>query len=98
MEFFGEGAAAAPPLHAVRLEPAEAQRVYDFVLANVERMLARNVVHGDLSPYNILYSRGNVRIIDLPQAVDARFNGSAFDLLRRDVENVHRHCARYGAQ
>ena len=98
MEFFGDGPAAAAPLHAVRLEPEEAQRVYDFVLANVERMLARNVVHGDLSPYNILYSRGSLRIIDFPQAVDARFNGSALDLLRRDIENVHRHCARHGAR
>jgi RIO kinase 1 len=97
---FGDGERAAPPLHACDLAgPGEAQAVLDRVLANVERMLARNVVHGDLSAYNVLYrGAGDLRVIDLPQAVDPRFNGGALELLRRDIANVHRHCARFGAR
>jgi RIO kinase 1 len=36
----------------------------------------------------MLYSGGQLRIIDLPQAVDARTNGHARSLLVRDVANV----------
>jgi RIO kinase 1 len=53
-------------------------------------------VHGDLSPFNVLYWRGGVKIIDFPQAVDARFNPNAFFLLRRDLENVCHYFERFG--
>ena len=51
-------------------------------------MLDLHVVHGDLSPYNVLYWRGEPVIIDLPQAVDPRLNPAARELLQRDIENV----------
>ncbi len=35
---------------------------------------AEDRVHGDLSPYNILYWDEQITIIDLPQMVDPRFN------------------------
>jgi RIO kinase 1 len=37
-------------------------------------------------------------IIDLPQAVDVRFNRSAFELLRRDVENICTFFAQHGVR
>jgi RIO kinase 1 len=99
MEFFGDEDRAAAPLAACSLEVEEAQAVLDRLVANVERMLARNVVHGDLSAYNVLLRPpAEVRVIDLPQAVDPRFNSSALAFLRRDLANVHRHCVRFGAR
>ena len=65
---------------------------------NVEQWLSLNRVHGDLSPHNILYWRGDLRIIDFPQAVDPRFNRAAEDLLRRDIANVCRYFAPYGIE
>jgi serine/threonine-protein kinase RIO1 len=35
-------------------------------------------------------------VIDVPQAVDVRFNHSARDLLGRDVANLCRYFSRYG--
>jgi RIO kinase 1 len=64
-------------------------------LRNIEIMLSCNVVHSDLSAYNMLYSGGNLRIIDLPQAVDARTSRHAKSLLVRDVANV---CDYFAAQ
>ncbi|MEO8293683.1 MAG: RIO1 family regulatory kinase/ATPase, partial [Actinomycetota bacterium] len=52
------------------------------------RMLFHNVVHADLSPFNLLVWEDRVRVIDLPQAVDPRFNPNAWDLLARDLRNV----------
>ena len=86
----------APALHQVRLQRHEAGWLFDAICADIERMLSLHVVHGDLSAYNVLVSGGEYRIIDFPQAVDPRFNPSAFTLLRRDLENIAHHCARFG--
>jgi RIO kinase 1 len=65
-------------------------------MRNVELFLANNLVHADLSAYNVLVWGDEIRIIDFPQAVDARTNRNARDLLFRDLENVCRHFSRYG--
>ena len=74
----------------------QARAVFDRVLGYVELWLAHNVVHGDLSAYNILYWQGQAKIINFPQAVDPRFNSNAFTLLTRDLENVCHAFERYG--
>ena len=98
MEYIGDEDGPAPTLSTAHPDPGEARRLFETLMHNVERMLACDRVHGDLSPYNVLYHGGEVRIIDLPQAVDARFNSNALDLLDRDVENLCRHFARFGVQ
>jgi len=88
MEYIGNGAGPAPQLRGLRPTRSEAQDILDQILDGVVGMLRCHLVHGDLSPYNVLVWEGAVRIIDVPQAVDARFNHSAFDLLQRDLVNV----------
>ena len=58
-------------------------------------MLALDRVHGDLSPYNLLWHDGLAWIIDVPQMVDPRENANARTLLERDLENVWRHCSKF---
>jgi RIO kinase 1 len=96
MEYIGDEDAPATPLAAARMDHAEAERVFGVLMRNVEMMLACDRVHGDLSAYNVLYRDGDVRIIDFPQAVDARFNSNALSLLERDIENLCGHFARLG--
>ena len=96
MQFCGDEEGVAQPLAGVLLRPDEAQTLFARIMHNVERFLAHNRVHADLSPYNILYHQGRPTIIDFPQAVDPRFNANARDLLLRDVANVCRYFARYG--
>ncbi len=67
-----------------------------MLLRNVELWLAHDTIHGDLSAYNVLYWEGRVRVIDFPQAVDARANPNARDLLARDVANLCTYFARQG--
>ncbi len=98
MEYLGDEAEAAPQLNRVDLDPVEASRLLERLMANVELMLAENVVHGDLSPHNVLYWRGQATVIDFPQAVDPRFNRHAFDLLSRDVDNICRYFAAGGVE
>lgn len=96
MSYIGDEDGVAPPLARAALPPEGGPRLFQTVMANIERFLACNRVHGDLSPYNILYFQRRLTIIDFPQAVDPRFNPNAFDLLLRDIDNVYRFFARHG--
>jgi RIO kinase 1 len=98
MEYIGDEDTPALPLSSVRLDHEEAQSTLVSILRNVEIMLACDRVHGDLSPYNVLYHDGVARIIDFPQAVDARFNPNALQLLERDLSNVCDYFARFGVE
>jgi RIO kinase 1 len=59
-------------------------------------MLYRNVIHGDLSPYNVLVWDERAIVIDFPQAIDARKNRHGPALLERDVRRICDHFTRYG--
>jgi RIO kinase 1 len=98
MEYIGDDDDPAPNLTNEALADDEARELFEDLMRNIELMLSCDRVHGDLSPYNVLYHAGRARIIDVPQAVDARFNPNALDLLDRDVENICRHFARFGVR
>ncbi len=97
MEFVGNGAGAAPQLNFVELEVDEAKAAWDRLLWNIELWLKHNLVHADLSAYNVLWWEGRAKVIDMPQAVDPRFNPHARRLLERDVRNLAGYFCRYGA-
>jgi len=81
-----------------RLSAAQADAILRRLVWNIELMLVCDRVHGDLSAYNVLYAGGGtLRIIDFPQAVDARFNQASRELLERDLERVITHLVRQGA-
>ena len=96
MEYVGDASRPAPTLHEVRLDPEEAEPMFDRLMRNVELFLACDRVHGDLSAYNILCWDGQCQIIDLPQSLDPNTNPSALFLLSRDVERLCQYFARYG--
>ena len=98
MEYVGDESTAAPTLQHVALSPAEGEFLFRRLLRNVEIFLSCDLVHADLSAFNVLYWQGQIKIIDFPQAVDARFNPSARTLLARDIHNLCRYFARYGVE
>ena len=98
MEYIGDESAAAPVLHGLALSPHDAGRLLRRAMFNVERMLRNGIVHGDLSPYNVLYWQGRITLIDFPQACDPLGNPNALILLSRDVDRLCRYFARFGAE
>jgi RIO kinase 1 len=96
MEYFGDENAAAPMLNRATLPCENADKLLRGIIDNVTLWLRNDVVHGDLSPYNLLWWDGRIVAIDFPQAVDARFNPNARSLLVRDLENVCAHFTKYG--
>jgi RIO kinase 1 len=86
---------AAPQL-AAPSSREEAQDLFDQVMRAIELLLFRNVIHGDLSAYNVLVWEGQITVIDLPQAVDPRKNRHAEAMLQRDVTRICEHFSRHG--
>ena len=97
MEYLGTEDQPATQLQHAELEDDEAQGLFDRVLENIELLMRENVVHGDLSAFNVLYHKGRIAIIDFPQAVDPRVNSSAKDLLERDIRNIVQFFQRHRA-
>jgi RIO kinase 1 len=88
MSYIGDGLAAAPTLNTIQLDKVEATQIFDLVLENVELMLKHDLIHADLSAYNILYLQGKITIIDFPQVVDLHKNRNAPAILARDIQRT----------
>jgi RIO kinase 1 len=80
----------APRMIDVTIEPAAAVGVYADLVAQIIAMLCCDVIHGDLSPYNILASADGPAIIDFPQVVSAVHSSRAEFFFLRDFDNVVR--------
>jgi RIO kinase 1 len=89
MEFIGEGGYTAPILKEVSLRnPA---KMYQQLLDYVEKLYQEaELVHGDLSEYNIMVWRGKPVLFDISQAVLLE-HPMAKQLLKRDLKNLRRY-------
>jgi len=98
MPYVGDEGNVAIKLVDAKVSPQAAERIADRLLWNIELMLDCDRVHGDLSPFNVLYWNDEAVIIDFPQAIDPRLNPAAQQLLSRDVEHICRWARKHGAQ
>jgi RIO kinase 1 len=96
MDYFGDQNMAAPPLSQVSLDERKARRAFDQVVHNIRLMLENEIVHGDLSAFNILYWGEDILLIDFPQASDPWKNPHAKRFFERDVARVCEYFAQYG--
>ena len=85
----GEGR-PAPRMIDVAIERADAVGVYADLVAQIIAMLCCDLIHGDLSPYNILAAADGPTIIDFPQVVSAVHSSRAEFFFLRDFDNVVR--------
>lgn len=95
MEFVGDEGTAAPPLSHVSLDPDEAEPLFERVVRNMDIMLSKDRIHGDLSAYNILYWDGDIKLIDFPQVVIPESNPASWGIFQRDVMRI---CQYFSAQ
>jgi RIO kinase 1 len=83
----------APRLVDATVPREAAAALYADLRAQAVRMLSCDLVHGDLSPYNVLLGREGPVVIDFPQVVGAAHNTQAEAFFLRDLENLRRHLA-----
>jgi len=88
---------AAPTLKEVDLKQEEARAVYERIVDYISQLYNRaQLVHADLSEFNILYHQGRPVIIDMGQSVTLD-HPQARRFLERDIANVaHFFRKRYG--
>jgi len=80
----------APRMIDVAIERSAAIGVYADLVAQIIAMLCCDLIHGDLSPYNILAAADGPTIIDFPQVVSAVHSTRAEFFFLRDFDNVVR--------
>jgi len=92
MEFIGKDGVSAPLLREVSLK--NPQQVYRRLLTSMKKLYQRaELVHADLSEYNIMIWRGKPILFDVSQAVLLK-HPMADQFLRRDLENLYRYFKR----
>ncbi len=96
LEYLGDDEFAAPRLVHAPLAGDQAEHLFAQAVANVRLCAAQGVVHGDLSPYNMLVWADRLFLIDFPQAVDPITHPDGLRLLERDVANLCQWARRHG--
>ncbi len=96
MEFIGREGDPAPELR--ELPPKNAESVYNVLVKYIRRLYHRaELVHGDISEYNIMIWRGKPILFDMAQAV-LLSHPMAIKFLKRDLQNLNRYFKRQGVQ
>ena len=88
-----EGYSAAR-LGEVELSAEQAAEFHAVLVEQVKLMLCCGLIHGDLSPYNVLVGPDGPVVIDFPQVVSAGGNNAARTMLLRDVNNLTAYLGR----
>lgn len=88
MSFIGSNHNAAPKLKDAILREDEYSNAYEQVVEAMKLMYTKaNLIHADLSEYNILWHKKRCFIIDVSQAVEP-CHENAFHFLNRDCSNI----------
>ncbi|MGA2160838.1 MAG: serine protein kinase RIO [Methanoregula sp.] len=95
MSFLGDGECSYPQLRSAEIDkPAE---VYENIMAMIDTLYNKaELVHGDLSEFNILYS-DQPYLIDMGQSV-TRDHPRALQFLMRDIRNMNRFFKKKGCE
>lgn len=94
MDFIGAEGVASPRLQDHSLVDPTA--FYETLVQDLRRMVSgAHLVHGDLSPYNVLVREERPVLIDVAQAIESD-HPQAAELLERDVTNFAKYLARLG--
>ena len=96
LEYLGDETGAAPRLVNIRPDRHQLTDLYRQLSELLDALVIVGVVHGDLSPYNLLVWKDRLYAIDFPQAVDPITNPDGISLLERDVLNTTSWFAKQG--
>jgi RIO kinase 1 len=92
MEFLGKAGVTAPSLK--EQPPENPEEVYNLIVTYLKRLYQKaQLVHGDLSEYNIMMWKGKPVIFDMSQSVSVKHPMADF-MLRRDLTNLNRFFSR----
>lgn len=88
MEYLGDRDSPAPLIKDTALTKEDARRSFLQIMESIAAIFEAEYVHADLSPFNILWWKGNPYIIDFPQAIEVRSSPHVKKYLTNDINNV----------
>ncbi len=91
MEFVGEGGVPAPTLNTCQVT----QKHYLEVLRAVAKLYKAELVHADLSEYNVFLYKNKLMLFDFGSAVNIA-HPNAEQFLIRDISNINRFFSKKG--
>jgi RIO kinase 1 len=92
LEFIGKNGESAPSLK--EQSPEDPEKVYKTLLTYLRRLYKKaQLVHGDLSEYNLMIWKGKLYMFDMSQTVPTSHPLAQY-LLNRDITNVNRFFSR----
>lgn len=95
MSFLGEGECPYPQLRIAEID--KPSQVYENIMGMIDTLYNKaELVHGDLSEFNILYS-DQPYLIDMGQSV-TRDHPRALQFLMRDIRNMNRFFKKKGCE
>ncbi len=89
---------SAPRLGEIEPDAGQARQYHAVLVQQVKLMLCCGLIHGDLSPYNVLVGPDGPVVIDFPQVVSAAGNNAARAMLLRDVNNLTAYLGRWAPE
>jgi len=96
MEFIGKNGVSAPSMK--EQSPKNPEKTYKTLLKYLRRLYHKaQLIHGDLSEYNVMIWRGHPVLFDVSQAVPPS-HPLADSLLDRDLRNMNRYFSRLGVK
>ncbi|HDD69690.1 MAG TPA: serine protein kinase RIO [Candidatus Bathyarchaeota archaeon] len=96
MEFIGKNGVCAPSMK--EQTPKNPEKIYKILLKYLKRLYSKaELVHGDLSEYNIMIWKGRPILFDMSQAVPLAHPLAEF-LLRRDLNNLNKFFKKLGVK
>ncbi len=86
MEYLGSSSTPAPLMKDVNLK--NPQKIFDTIIDFISRLYTKaDLVHGDISAYNVLMHKNKPYLIDFGQGVLIEHPNS-LEFLKRDIHNV----------
>jgi RIO kinase 1 len=93
MQYLGTARKPAPLMKDVTLD--NPKKVFDELIDFIGKMYNKaELVHGDISAYNVLIHKNKPYLIDLGQGVLTE-HPNALNLLKRDIKNIVRYFKKY---
>ncbi len=81
---------AAPRLVDASIPPEKGMSMYEDLRCQAVKLLCADLIHGDLSEFNVLLAWDGPTIIDFPQVISAAQNSRAEHFFKRDIDNLRR--------
>ena len=98
MGYIGDEETPAPTLNGVDLKPAHVRPLFERMLENINILLSRDIIHGDLSAYNLLFWEEQLTMIDFPQIVSPTRHPTAWQIFNRDITRLCEYFVSQGLQ